>query len=309
LDDFVTDEQREDLNFLEQAKTDGTLLALPFTAYAYVMEYNIELFEQVGIDPETELETFDDLLAACDAFNGAGITPIGAGFQDGAYGEWILFILGSQMFPKEDIGAQNAGEIPWTDDRYMTVLNRIVELNERGCFSEGYATRTIEEGFDEFYRGEAAMYFSVGYREDKVETLGKEKLGYVVPPMLEEAAYDEPMTDSLWGSGFSITSWSPNPDAAYDFLSYYVSGPGLNVIGKYTPHQLPSARSAEPQTDEALTMELIEIAQLPENQSIYVGFSSDEIELFRRFVPEVLQDRLTVEEFAAQLEDARSASQ
>jgi len=309
LDDRLTDEQRADLNFLDQAKTDGVTLALPFTAYAYVMEFNKQLFADAGLDPETAIGTYDGLLDACDAFSAAGVTPIAAGFQDGFYPEWILYVLGSQMFSKADIAAQNNGDVAWTDSRYTTALEKILEMKDRNCFSDGYLTRTGEEGFDEFYRGEAAFYFSVGAQEDKVDLLGKDAIGYTTPPLLSEGAYTEPMTDSLWGAGYSITSWSEHPDEAYEFLSYYVSAPGLNVIGKYTPHQLPSARSATPQADDPLTMKLIEIAQLPDNQSIYVGFSSGEIDNFRRFIGEVMEGRLSIPDFQAQLDAERVAAQ
>src|SRR6188472_145402 len=62
------------------ASVDGKVVLVPHTAdVTNVLWYNVPLLAANGITPPT---TFDELLAACDTLNAAGIIPIASGNKD-----------------------------------------------------------------------------------------------------------------------------------------------------------------------------------------------------------------------------------
>jgi raffinose/stachyose/melibiose transport system substrate-binding protein len=73
---------------LPSASVDGKVVLLPHTAdITNVIWYNVPLLEEHGVTPPT---TWEELLAACDTLNAAGITPISSGNKDlWAAGNWL----------------------------------------------------------------------------------------------------------------------------------------------------------------------------------------------------------------------------
>lgn len=129
------------------------IYALPFAKQPAVIFYNKDLFKQAGID-ETP-ETMDDMFAAIEKLNAAGITPMGMGAKD----SWRLGHLFNCIAYRQagvdtfkNIGARSA---KWTDPEVVETLETLKEFKDKGAFEENF------EGID--WSTESANFLSGKY--------------------------------------------------------------------------------------------------------------------------------------------------
>ncbi|MFC7766383.1 ABC transporter substrate-binding protein [Leucobacter soli] len=118
----------------ENFSRDGNLYIVPTGAYGYALLVNQDLFEQADVDPETALATWDGLIDTCKTLDAAGIQPFAAGWQDGFLLETLLYMISSQLMDSDTLAKWTAGELPLSDPLFTTVIERVLEMNEAGCF-------------------------------------------------------------------------------------------------------------------------------------------------------------------------------
>ncbi len=96
---------------------ENPIIAVPQDFGTYGLFYNKAMFKKAGV--EAPLESWDDLLAACDALKGTGVTPITFGDRDGySTDNWITLMFGS-TFDDGDAARINAGELPYADPKVV----------------------------------------------------------------------------------------------------------------------------------------------------------------------------------------------
>ena len=140
---------------LESNKVDGANYFLPYISNAYGVYYNVDIFEENGIEIPT---TMDELYAACEKLQAAGVTPIAFSDQE----LWTLGHLGDRLmgliFDDDGTLFQQiaAGEATATEHEGMrTVAEVYLKLHEYGqpdSLGVGY-----EQAISAFANGEAAM--------------------------------------------------------------------------------------------------------------------------------------------------------
>ena len=114
---------------------DGVQYAVPYDAGLVGFWYNKDLFAEAGIMEAPE--TWTEFLAAVDALNAAGITPVavGAGDKWPAMFWWAELVLaegGTAVL--DEAGATGAFDA----DAFVAAGEHIVDLVDRGAFQEGF---------------------------------------------------------------------------------------------------------------------------------------------------------------------------
>ena len=232
----------------------GRTSVLPYSVAAESVIYNVQMFEENGIEVPT---TWDELIAACETLEAAGITPIYSTFKEpwtvaqglfdytvggsidvaGFYDE--MNELGTEVGPDTDVSFQKT---------LIDPVDRMVEL--AAYSNDDAASRGYGDGNAAFAKGEAAMLMQ-----------GPWALGEIAKtdPDLELGTFPLPMTDdpddlkvrvnldlALW-----VPEASTDQEAAREFVSYLMQ---QDVMDDYNAEYLGfgTTTDAAPATDERI---------------------------------------------------------
>ena len=201
---------------LESNKIDGKNYYLPYISNAYGVYYNVDIFEANDIAIPT---TLDELYAACEKLQAAGITPIAFSDQE----LWTLGHLGDRLMGLvfDDDGTLfeeiAAGEASATEHEGMREVAEIyLKLHEYGqpdSLGVGY-----EQAISAFANGEAAMMLQGTWLLSLVKSANPEMNVDVFP--LPGRTADETRVGINMNLGFAVSESSENQEAALAFLSW-----------------------------------------------------------------------------------------
>jgi multiple sugar transport system substrate-binding protein/raffinose/stachyose/melibiose transport system substrate-binding protein len=191
---------------------------LPGNYYWWAVYYRPSLFEEAGI--EQPPETWDELLATCDALNEIGVTPftIGTRFQWPA-AAWFDYLNMRENGPQFHLDLMNLQE-SYTDERVLAVFDRWQELFDHNCFIENPAAYSWQEAVQFMDSGEAAMYLMGDFIRDEARAN--------FPDLLEDLDYfqfpvinpDVEIGEDAPTDGWFLAANAENPEAAKDFLQF-----------------------------------------------------------------------------------------
>jgi raffinose/stachyose/melibiose transport system substrate-binding protein len=136
---------------------EGEVNGVPFAANASGLLYNQELFEQYGVAVPT---TFDELIAAAQTFQAAGITPFYGMLADNWTPQSPLASLSVQLQPPDFFEDRFAGRTTFVEGWQTTAeaLDELFQYTQPDPLSKGY-----EDGTAAFARGESAMLLLGSY--------------------------------------------------------------------------------------------------------------------------------------------------
>lgn len=161
----------------------GTLKSIPYQPNVFAFFYNVDLFEQAGI--EAVPTTWDEFLDVCQKLKDAGITPL---TMDDAYATCVIgYHLG--RYVGEDGVRQIVTEGLWDDPAVLQMAKDIEELASKGYFSENVGTNVWLNGQNvELAGGTVAMYLNGSWLPNEVKaTAGPDfKWGCFAYPALNE---------------------------------------------------------------------------------------------------------------------------
>lgn len=232
---------------------------LPGSYYWWAMYYRPSLFEQAGI--ESTPETWDEFLAACDALNEAGITPItiGTKFRWTAAG-WFDYLNMRQNGPQFHLDLMLLKE-SYEDERVMETFARWQELFDHNCFIEDASAYSWQEAVTFMANGEAAMYLMGDFIRDEARAN--------FPELLEDLDYfqfpvinpDVPIGEDAPTDGWFLGANSANPEGALAFIEFLGSAEVqqvfLNELGR-----LPTRTDVDLSgVEDPLTIRGIELVQ------------------------------------------------
>jgi ABC-type glycerol-3-phosphate transport system substrate-binding protein len=140
---------------IEAAATyDGSTYLLPIDYHYAGMFYSPAVFEAAGVDLPT---TWDDLVAACETFKEAGVTPISLGSMNRWPAQfWFDYLLLRTAGP-EYRASLMAGEASYTDPEVVRTLELWAELANADCFTKDANAFDWTDAADQVANGEAAM--------------------------------------------------------------------------------------------------------------------------------------------------------
>ncbi len=196
--------------------SDGRIYGVPFGVQAFTAFYNVDIFEELGLE---EPQTWDEFIAVLDALQAAGYIPISAPAKD----TWMLPLIhdavaaaryGSTEFEAEIL----AGETDFTDPDYVASLAVIQDLQKYlpedvvGIDYTSSKTLFITEQAGIFIGGS----FEVGFWRNEAPDLNLGVFRIPAPP--------ESITEAVvpgWMDGsFGVNAMSDSPEAAKELVNW-----------------------------------------------------------------------------------------
>jgi multiple sugar transport system substrate-binding protein len=211
---------------LEAYKTPDGMYGLPRDFQTVVLFYNKDMFDAAGVAYPTGNWTYDELRTAAKALTKVG--PDGKVSQFGFYSDlWDMELIWSEAIwsyggdvisadhTKTLVGEPKAREAWQLFDDMMFV-------------DQSWPTSTVagEYGGDPFLAGAAAMT-TIGHWA--VPGYAEANFKWDVAPMPKGPAGQATSVNS---AGFVVGKASKNPDAAFEFLKYVVSGPAQTRLAQ-----------------------------------------------------------------------------
>ncbi len=229
----------------------GKTSVLPYSVAAASVIYNVQLFEDNGIEIPT---TWDELIEVCETLQAAGITPIYSTFKEPwSVGQGLFdYIVGGSIdvadfYDKLNEEGTNVG--PNSSVSFQKTLREPVEkmVQLAGYSNEDAASRSYGDGNVAFAKGEAAMYMQ-----------GPWALGEIAKtnPDLELGTFPLPATndpdDLKVRVNLDLALWIPevsdNKEGAREFVSYLMQ---QDIMDEYNAEFLGfgTTKEAAPATD------------------------------------------------------------
>ncbi|KQO97750.1 ABC transporter substrate-binding protein [Leifsonia sp. Leaf264] len=168
----------------------GRTSVLPYSVAAASVIYNVKMFEDNGVEIPT---TWDELIAACDTFQAAGITPIYSTFKEPwSVGQGLFdYTVGGSIDVSgfyDELSAEGTDVGPSSTVSFEKTLKAPVEkmVKLASYTNQDAASRSYGDGNVAFAKGEAAMYMQ-----------GPWALGEIAKtnPDLELGTFPLPVTD------------------------------------------------------------------------------------------------------------------
>lgn len=199
---------------------------------------NEDLFKKEGVSIPT---TYDELLAACDAFNKAGYpTPILCYNVPSSYGN----LVGEPMYAEASKDPEMVKKLnsldPSAGEYMRPVLEKVKDMMEHGCINLDVCNE-LEDGYNalilRFFEGDIPMALAsadtasgTGKRESQSDAFTAHPFAYALHPIAlnDEGAYllDKPSVQ------FAVNNKGANLDMANEFMRFLVSRQELNDIAR-----------------------------------------------------------------------------
>lgn len=207
---------------------DGRLHALPITMQGFVVYYNKERYAEAGLDPEAPPQTWDELVAVCEAVNAAGNVPCFAmGNREGFGGEFFLSALAASALTAEQHDAFASGTLNWSSPEIAAILQSWVDTQEMGWYRQGAnSTAKFMDEYEQFMRGDAAhtigLLSDVAHWKQFDDFLGAENVGVFRHPA-PSMADGEPKLPVAGGIGYGVNTAGAHVELATAFVEHLAS--------------------------------------------------------------------------------------
>jgi multiple sugar transport system substrate-binding protein len=218
---------------------------VPIAVQGLVWYYNKALLTQAGLDPEKPPATWQDFLDACEAMKKIGKAGVAVGEKEGFWASWFLNSIYFQTFEPGDQEKLTRGEMKWTDPKVTRLLEKLKELNDRGCFQKGaMSTPLFPDAGEAFMRGEAAFFLGlisdVAHWKEFADMMGVEKVGVMPCPVFQPGpnAAKFPTGGAF---AYAITKWAKQPGVAFEYIAFIASDENANTflsdVGSFPANQ------------------------------------------------------------------------
>ncbi|GIG21173.1 ABC transporter substrate-binding protein [Cellulomonas chitinilytica] len=170
-----------------EALYDGQVYVLPTEFNVEGIWYNKKLFADNGIEVPT---TWDDLVAAADKLNAAGIQPFSADGKDGwpltrLVGNYIYRSVGPDALAKVADGSARL-----TDSDYVEGAAKVADLGAKGYFGPSVGSIDYTTAVNQFLSGNAAMFYMGSwilgnFNDPEANKIGNDNIGFMPFPAVE----------------------------------------------------------------------------------------------------------------------------
>ena len=228
---------------------DGAVYGVPYSLEAKYVYYNSNIFEAQGLEVP---QTFDELLGVCSSLREAGITPMSFGNQERWEGVHYLTLFNQKVVGEETIMRDYALESPadelFTDPGYAEAFQRLVDMQEAGCFADAVNSTTPDAALAQFIAEQVAMYYQGTWIMGSLSSSGMDGLYgmFRMPPMTDEAAAGNQNYALLGPIGLEASAVTENPEAVGAFLNYFISQPAQQALVEAT-NRIPVRSDALPE--------------------------------------------------------------
>ncbi|BDZ48306.1 carbohydrate-binding protein [Frondihabitans sucicola] len=255
----------------ETADYPGRTSAIPYSLTAASVLYNKDLFTKYGVAVPT---TYDDLVAACETFQKAGIAPFFNTYKDTwtiAQGLFDYTIGGMVDVPDffkrlraEGTKVDAASSVSFQKD-FRSAMDRMVQLGSYA--NKNAASRGYGDGNLAFAKGEAAMYLQGPWALNEIaKTNAKMNVGTFPLPVTNDPKDLKVRVNvdlALW-----IPEASKKKEAARSFLSFLMQ-PEIQNTYNADNNAFGTTKNAPPTTNPAL----VGMQKYYDDAAFYLGAS------------------------------------
>ncbi len=200
--------------FRAMSEVDGEAYFLPTSWYWWAIFYRTDIFEEYGITPP---ETWDELIAACETLDGAGLIPITIGtkfrWTAAAWFDYLNMRINGPQFHLDLM----LGKESYTDPRVKEVFVKWTELFDANCFIDDAAAYSWQEAVDPLNQGDAAMYLMGQFVMDPIADEIEDKIDFFQFPIIDPSV---PIGEDAPTDGFFLAANAANLDGAKELLGY-----------------------------------------------------------------------------------------
>lgn len=289
---------------LDAFTQDGKLYAGPYSQEVKYYYYNLDIFKDQGIEVP---QTFDELLNVCRTLRDAGITPMAFGNQERWEGVHYLTIFNQKMAGEDtilrDYSLEAAKDELFTDPGYVAAFQRLLDLQDAGCFQDALNSTTPDAAAALFYLGQTAMYYQGTWL---IGTLTQNDFEgqygmFRMPPITDPEAKGNQNYVLMGPIGLEVSSKTENPDAAVAFIDFYVSQQAQKMLVDMTG-RIPSRSDAVDPESAPWQMQFV-VNDLAEAEGavswLDVVLENRVSEVYLNAIQEVLAGTMTPEEAVA----------
>lgn len=188
---------------------------LPTSYYWWAIYYRPSILEAAGV--EKTPETWDELLATCDALNAAGYAPFTIGTRyRWTWAAWFDYLNMRINGPQFHLDLMLLKE-SYTDERVKMVFDYWAQLQEHDCFIDNPSAYTWSEALDFMVQEEAGMYLMGQFILDSYPDDLEGDLDFFRFPVINP---DVPIGEDAPTDGFFIAANARNLEGGKQFLQF-----------------------------------------------------------------------------------------
>jgi len=247
--------------------------------------YNKDILAEQGIDPAT-LTTWSAFTAACEKLKQADVTPIIIGNKEGWIGAHYLghlyvrtmgTVKALELFNRA-LEPGYKSPLKFTDPMSVKAWELLMELQDKGYFSDGILSDDYAASFAKFFRGDGAFFYSGGwFPAFQKEQAPDFNMGFFLFPAIDGIAESD-VTDTVGGYlGMRIPMGAKHPEEAKEYIKWWLTSEEPHRIwAKMNPGDLTCMKSIE--SIEDASPEVLEFLKLKNNahhSTIYMDSSLD----------------------------------
>lgn len=202
---------------------DGDWYGVPNYGEYVLFYYNQDMFDAAGLAVPTTLE---ELEAVCDAFVGAGTTPLAEAGSEYPMGQlWYQLVLAGADRDFVDAYQLLTADVDWTADPIKAGTDRLVEWISKGYIAPDSAGLTAEDAGKAFIDGTYPMFFSGSWWFGRfVADMADKRWGQFLFPA---SSLSVGSSGNLW----VVPANARNQDLAYDFIDITLSDEVQAILG------------------------------------------------------------------------------
>ncbi|ARK30136.1 ABC transporter substrate-binding protein [Halalkalibacter krulwichiae] len=221
---------------------------LPHMIDAIAHFYNIDVFEEHGVEvpetPEKYIEMLEQL-AAVD-----GVDPITVGARNGYAIGWLFGVMIEAMAGTEKLEEILYGDGSWNDPEIVKVAETLVEWVETGFIPQEAVTLTEADSKFKFLNKQAAIYTGGTYLiTDLAQENLQDSVGFFMMPSFLDGKTARP-TGGI-GQSWVIPTDAKNPEAAEAWLEFILSSDYAEVVYSYPDYNFILASTAAVEAEPA----------------------------------------------------------
>ncbi len=170
----IMEEINDPMLVLSAEPSDRINYMIPVYGTYQGLYYNRTLFKQMELENPT---SWENLLAAIEAFKEKGITPIAAGFAD----EGLEYMMDEMILSEGGVGEHSYTPSLGIISSWERALGHVQDLEKMGAFTKDCYNTSFEDALASFQNGSAAMIvapstvFGGALKQDDVKVVGLPK--------------------------------------------------------------------------------------------------------------------------------------
>lgn len=191
--------------------------------------YNSQALEELGVTAPT---TYSEVLDLCATASSEGTVAYALGGLAGGNYPYIPFALTATLVygPTPDFAEQQAeGEASFSDSEWTTALEKVVEMQEAGCFTADTLGTSLEAAQGQVASGEAVGGVFVSNQIADIERLSPEGTTFETAALPATDDAEETILPVGLGAGYGVNAKSENKELARKFLDFYFSEQGMQI--------------------------------------------------------------------------------